>query len=173
MMTNDNRVRIDDLKIQAKRLRADLRKSGTELSHSQSLELIAHQHGARDWNTLVAQTSPTPARSNNPVPDAPVFVGERVSGRYLGQPFSGRVLGLSELVSSGQYRITLHFDVPVDVVTFASFSALRQRVSSIIDRAGQSPSRTSDGVPHLVIQVAPSSDAGLPMPGFRCRALTP
>ncbi|WP_366657817.1 glyoxalase superfamily protein [Fodinicurvata sp. EGI_FJ10296] len=159
-MTNDNRLRIDALKTQAKRLRADLRDRGSELSHSQSLELIARQHGARDWNTLVAQTSPAPARSNNSVPDAPVFVGQRVSGRYLGQPFSGRVLGLTELVSSGQHRITLHFDVPVDVVTFASFSALRQRVSGIIDRTGQSPSRTSNGVPHLMIQVGANSGAG-------------
>ena len=42
-------------KDQAKRLRASLAGRGVEVSHSEALELVARQHGARDWNTLAAQ----------------------------------------------------------------------------------------------------------------------
>ena len=44
----------DVLKAQAKRLRADLADRGQPISHAQALETIAHQWGARDWNTLAA-----------------------------------------------------------------------------------------------------------------------
>src|SRR5918993_6137324 len=43
-----------DHKQQAKRLRASLAERGVEVSHSEALELVALQHGARDWNTLAA-----------------------------------------------------------------------------------------------------------------------
>lgn len=44
-----------DPKAMAKRLRSQLASSyGLELTHSQSLELIAQTHGLRDWNTLSA-----------------------------------------------------------------------------------------------------------------------
>ena len=39
----------DVLKSQAKRLRADLAAQGTALSHAATLEMVAHQWGARDW----------------------------------------------------------------------------------------------------------------------------
>ena len=45
---------IDRLKTQAKRLRANLAKSGTDIAHGKALELLAHQHGFKDWNTLHA-----------------------------------------------------------------------------------------------------------------------
>jgi hypothetical protein len=38
----------------AKLLRADLATAGISISHSSALELIAHQHGAKDWNTYSA-----------------------------------------------------------------------------------------------------------------------
>lgn len=47
----------------AKRLRAELATRGISLSHSEALELVAHQHGARDWNTLVARSMPDEARA--------------------------------------------------------------------------------------------------------------
>jgi hypothetical protein len=47
-----------DLKQQAKRLRTSLADRGVEVTHSEALELLAHQHGARDWNTLVAAGPP-------------------------------------------------------------------------------------------------------------------
>ena len=45
---------LEELKEQAKRLRRKLRDTGVQLSHGQALELVAHQHGVRDWNTLHA-----------------------------------------------------------------------------------------------------------------------
>jgi hypothetical protein len=45
----------DVLKSQAKALRADMATRGTPISHAQALETVAHQWGARDWNTLAAQ----------------------------------------------------------------------------------------------------------------------
>lgn len=131
-----------DLKTQAKRLRARLKDTGVDISHSESLELIAQQNGARDWNTLRAQIGNMP-----PAPK----VGDRVTGRYLGQQFAGYIKGLTSLGQGDQYRITLHFDDPVDVVSFDSFSSFRQRVSGVIGIDGRSPQKTSDGVPQLIV----------------------
>ena len=131
-----------ELKTQAKRLRARLKETGVEIGHSESLELIAQQNGARDWNTLHAQIGNAP-----PAPK----VGERVTGQYLGQRFAGYIKGLTWLGQGDQYRITLHFDDPVDVVSFDSFSAFRQRVSGVIGADGRSPQKTSDGVPQLIV----------------------
>lgn len=140
---------IAEYKQQAKRLRATLAEQGTTVSHGAALELIARQHGARDWNTLVATTPATspPAKA---APSLRFAVGATVSGRYLGQAFTGKVLALSAQ-AGGLYRITLHFDTPVDVVTFDSFQALRRRVNAVIDADGVSPRRTSNGLSHLTI----------------------
>ena len=129
------------LKQQAKRLRKQLQMSGTTISHSRSLELLAQQYGARDWNTLQALAG---NRLN-------LRIGDRVQGRYLGQSFWGQVRGLSLRGDGKTRRITLHFDEPVDVVRFASFSSLRQRVSGEIGWDGCSRQKTSDGVPQLVV----------------------
>jgi hypothetical protein len=138
---------IDDLKAQAKRLRNAMEASGTPVSHGAALELIARQHGVRDWNTLSAL-----ATRPNAAPVALLAVGARISGRYLDQPFTGKVLALGEL-SGGLHKLTIHFDEPVDVVTFESFSAFRQRVSAQIDENGVSPRRTSNGLPQLVLDI--------------------
>jgi Glyoxalase superfamily protein len=130
------------LKTQAKRLREHLQSKGVQTSHSEALEMIAHQNGARDWNTLRASTGNKP-----PVPR----IGERVTGRYLGQRFSGEVRGITRTGPGDQYRVTLHFDEPVDVVTFDSFSSFRQRVSTLINGDGVSPRKTSDGMAQLII----------------------
>ena len=132
----------DALKLQAKRLRQQLHSSGVAVGHSKSLELVAQQYGARDWNTLQA-------RASNRLQ---LQVGDRVRGRYLGQVFKGEIRGLS-LRGDGEHRqITLHFDTPVDVVRFESFSALRQRVTGVIGWDGCSAQRTSDGVPQLIVE---------------------
>ncbi|EAQ44102.1 hypothetical protein MED193_13123 [Roseobacter sp. MED193] len=131
----------DALKLQAKRLRQQLHSSGVAVGHSKSLELVAQQYGARDWNTLQA-------RASNRLQ---LQVGDRVRGRYLGQVFKGEIRGLS-LMGDGEHRqITLHFDTPVDVVRFESFSALRQRVTGVIGWDGCSAQKTSDGVPQLIV----------------------
>ncbi|OIQ32440.1 MAG: hypothetical protein BM559_11545 [Roseobacter sp. MedPE-SWchi] len=130
------------LKMQAKRLRQKLHSSDVEVSHSKSLELVAQQYGARDWNTLQA-------RAGNRLQ---LRVGDRVRGRYLGQAFTGELRALSLMGDGENRRVTLHFDTPVDVVKFESFSSLRQRVKGVIGWDGCSVQKTSDGVPQLVVE---------------------
>ena len=79
-------------------------------------------------------------------------VGDRVGGTYLKQPFEGRVLSVRELNAGAAFEITLEFDEPVDVVEFESFSAFRHRVNATVSAGGVSYSKTSDGVPHLVVE---------------------
>lgn len=147
MTASEDNAKIAGFKTQAKALRAKLAGQGTEISHSQALELVAHQHGARDWNTLRALA----ARPGNA---RPLAVGDRVTGSYLGQAFTGYVHGLSHSAYSPHMRITLHFDEPVDVVKFDSFSSFRQRVTATIDETGESPQKTSDGVPQMIVVAA-------------------
>ena len=137
---------LETLKDQARRLRAGLDANGMPIAHSKSLELLARQYGYKDWNTLHA------AAGNRP-PAAPVTPGERVRGSYLGQRFEAEVIGVARLAAPGRFRITLHFDQPVDVVTFDSFSAFRQRVSCTVDRTGKTAEKTSDGRPHLKLDI--------------------
>ena len=137
---------LESLKDQAKRLRSTLGEQGTTLSHSQSLELMAQQHGFRDWNTLRAR-----AESNAPVDR--LRVGDLIAGTYLGQAFTGRILGLSAYGDDGHYHIRMHFDEAVDVVTFDSFSSFRQRVRGVVDRFGRSPRKTSNGQPHIELKL--------------------
>ncbi|MGI9414274.1 MAG: glyoxalase superfamily protein [Hyphomicrobiales bacterium] len=134
------------LRQQAKRLRADLEAGGTAVSHSRALELLAHQMGFKDWNTLHASIGNRP-------PASPVSLGERVRGTYLGQSFTGDVIAVRTLGTGDKYRLTLHFDEPVDVVTFDSFSAFRQRINCTVDRSGATTEKTSDGRPHLVLEL--------------------
>lgn len=139
---------VDDLKSQARRLRDALGAAGTPLTHSAALEMVAKSHGARDWNTIAAKA----ARTDN-AERPPVSVGAVVTGRYLDQPFIGTVLALSRLSDSSYYRITMHFDEAVDVVTFDSFSAFRKRVTGTIDAKGVSPQRTSNGKPQIELDL--------------------
>lgn len=137
---------IDALKDQAKRLRSALENNGQRSSHSASLELVAKQHGFKDWNALSAR-----ARVNAPPP--PFSVGQQVRGAYLGQNFTGRIIGVAVLSGEAQFRLTIAFDEAVDVVTFESFSAFRKRVNVVVNRAGLSPKKRSDGVPHLKLEL--------------------
>ena len=41
-------------KDQAKRLRTKMAEDSTSVGHAKSLELVAHQHGFRDWNAMLA-----------------------------------------------------------------------------------------------------------------------
>lgn len=129
-----------DAKTHAKRLRADLDKQATQLSHAEALELVAHQNGFADWNAFHA------AIGNRP-PDG-WAVGGRLQGRYLSQPFVATVIAV-EMLRPGWFRLMLDLDEAVDVVTFDSFSNYRKRVSAVVGPAGVSRERTSDGQPHL------------------------
>tara|TARA_R110002124_G_scaffold169762_1_gene337375 strand:- start:716 stop:1138 length:423 start_codon:yes stop_codon:yes gene_type:complete len=134
----------DVLKAQAKRLRADLAERGQHLSQAQALETVAHQWGARDWNTLAA-------RAANAHPGwAP---GQRVTGRYLGHPFTGEVKAARQS-SSGFWSLTLRFDTAIDVVTSGYFSSFRRQVNTTVNANGQSPQKTSDGQPHMLLEAA-------------------
>ena len=129
------------IKDQARRLRADLTKRGHDTTHSQALEMLAHQMGQRDWNTLAALAQ----RATAP---APLTLGARIAGRYLGQDVAGTVLAIA--AHAGLTRLTIKLDEPVDVVRFDSFSSLRRRITVSLNDAGVTPQRTSDGQPHFV-----------------------
>lgn len=134
------------LKDEAKALREEREKAGTPLSQGAALEEIARRHGYRDWNTARAA-----------LPDrikVPVQVGMRVTGTYLKQPFAGLVIAVKALQDMRHFEVTVTFDEPVDVVTFESFSAFRQRVTATVDVYGVSPAHTSDGEPHMRLRRA-------------------
>lgn len=146
MNTTYSTQSIADLKVQAKCMRAKLLDEGHSITHGQALEILAKQLGHKDWNTLFA------AMGNRP-PECPLVLGQRVQGHYLGQSFAGEVLGLVRLQTPGMHRVTIHFDQPVDVVSFDSFSAFRQRVSATINGDGVSPEKTSNGKPQIKLDL--------------------
>ena len=134
----------EQAKARAREIRAERARSGDPVSHSQALELVARELGYRDWNTASARLSNEP--------EMPLQVGDLVSGRYLKQPFTGRVLGVKELYDGAAFEVTIHFDEAVDVVEFDSFSNLRTRVTITVSAAGVSQARTSDGAPHMIVE---------------------
>ncbi len=134
---------LETLKSQAKQLRAALETAGTLVSHSRSLELLATQLGFRDWNTLHA------AVGNQP-PPPPFSLGQRASGSYLGQQFSGEVISVTTHQSTGRYHVTFLFGEAVNVVRFEGMTNFRKRVSCNLDEIGKCVAKTSDGVPHFV-----------------------
>lgn len=133
-----------EAKQHAKNLRDQLAEKGTEISHSNALERVAAQYGYRDWNTFHV------AVGNRP-PDGFV-AGERLRGTYLSQPIAGTVVAV-EMVRPGWFRLELDLDVAVDVVTFDSFSNFRKRIRGVVGPMGTSVEKTSDGVPHLEIEM--------------------
>ena len=142
----DPQLTLDDLKQQAKSLRRSLAASGQVLSHSQSLETIAHQHGFKDWNTCHA------AIGNRP--PVPLHVGQQVSGKYLGKAFSGKIITLSSIGEAQWFRLAIRFDEAVDVSAFESMKVERRQINATIDRFGCSAEKTSNGVPHLALDIA-------------------
>ena len=135
---------LPDLKAQAKLLRSALAERGQAVSHSQSLELLAKQHGFRDWNTLYARMGNAPGTG--------FHLNQRVEGTYLGQPFRGEIIGIRAMASNTRFALTLRFDAPVDVVKFDGFSNLRSQVHAVVGMDGTSKEVTSDGQPHLRIR---------------------
>lgn len=131
-------------KAEAKSLRAERQEAGQTIGHGQALEIVAQANGFRDWNTMAAAlrgTGPEGLRA-----------GDRVRGRYLSQPFSATVLS-AEVSRPGWVRLVLDLDAAVDVVIFESFSNYRRRLRGEVGPEGQSRERTSDGTPHLVLEV--------------------
>lgn len=125
-------------------MRSALAEDGDLITHSEALELVARQYSYRDWNTLFAA-----ADHNRP---EPYSVGARVSGAYLGHPFTGEVQAVCKIADGARYDLTVVFDEPVDVVKSEHFSAFRKRVSTRVNPGGVSDQRTSDGEPHMRLQ---------------------
>jgi len=137
-------ISIEQAKAQAKQMRDRMAEAGTPIKHGQSLEEVAHRHGFRDWNTLVAaiETARTKTWS----------VGDPVTGRYLSKPFTGRVVSVRAL-KPGWVRLELQLDEPVDVAASDAFSVRRQRLRGNIGPKGHTMERTSDGRPHLEVDL--------------------
>lgn len=131
-------------KEQAKRLRKKMTEDGTPIGHAKSLELIAHQHGFRDWNTMCTAIGNRPPNG--------WAVGEKVKGTYLSQPIEATVISIS-MVKPGWFQLKLDLDEAVDVVTSDRFSNWRKRIHSTVGPKGQSLENTSDGKPHLHIDL--------------------
>lgn len=135
-----------DLKAEARSWRAEQGRAGNPVTNSQALEMVSRFHGFRDWNT---------ANAVLPAARGPAFaVGQAVKGTYLKQAFTGVVTAVAALGGGEMYQITVQFDEPVDVVAFESFSAFRHRVVATVNREGVSASKTSDGVPHMMLSAA-------------------
>lgn len=137
---------LDELKQQAKTLRSKHETSSGQINHSRSLELLAHAYGYKDWNTLHA------AVGNKPV-GCPVTLGQRVTGAYLGQAFRGKVKGIKILGPNEHFHITLVFDEAVDVITFEGMTNFRKQVIGVIGVDGKTVERTSNGLPHLTLDL--------------------
>ncbi len=134
---------VSEAKSKAKALRDALVGQGTRISHAQALELVAHQDGARDWNTLHAKLSRAEPRT--------LQLGDEVRGKYLGQTFVGRIVALSKIGLN--VNVSIQLDMPIDTVRFESFSNLRRRIRGVIGPDGRSLQKTSDDVPQLVINM--------------------
>lgn len=133
------------LKAEARALRAERALSGSPISHGAALEAVARAHGYRDWNTAAAAIPERVA--------SPVQVGQRVKGTYLGNPFTGLVIGVNLLGDMQHYEVTVKADQPIDVSKSKLIGPImRQRLRSTVDLHGVSVSRTSDGEPHLRVR---------------------
>lgn len=131
-------------KDQAKHLRNEMAEDGAGIGHATSLELVAHQHGFRDWNTMLAAIGNGPPKG--------WAIGDKVGGTYLSQPFTGELVSISNM-RPGWFRLELHLDEAVDVVTFDGFSNFRSRIRGIIGPKGHSIEKTNDGQAHLQIDL--------------------
>lgn len=136
---------IEQAKQAAKLLREALADQGEAISHAQALERVAQQHGFRDWNAFHAEMRDRPPPGWT--------AGGRVTGRYLSQPFTATVLRADQL-RPGWFRLVLDLDEAVDVVRFESFSNLRKRIRVEVGPEGHSKERTSDGAPHVALDIA-------------------
>ena len=136
-----------EAKKDAKQLRVQLAAAGTIISHTQSLERVAQQHGFRDWNTYVAMAA-----------DTGFAPGQRVSGLYLSQPFIATVV-TAAVVRPGWTQIDLDLDEAVDVVTSPAFTNNRKRIRGVVGPKGWSLEQTSDGTAHLQIETLGVPDA--------------
>jgi hypothetical protein len=135
---------VAEAKAQAKALRASHAAQGKVIGHGQALDLLAKTHGYRDWNGMSADIGDRVPCGLN--------AGARVTGHYMSHPFTATVTNTAE-VRPGWVQLCLHLDEAVDVVTSDAFSNFRQRIRSVIGPQGYSADCTSDGEPHLRVDL--------------------
>jgi hypothetical protein len=111
-------------------------EDGAQVGDAKSLELVTHQHGFRDWNTMLAVIGNGPPKG--------WAIGDKVNGTYLSLPFTGHVVSVW-MFKPGWFRLDLHLDEAVDVVTSAGFSIFCLRIRGVIGPKGHSIEGTSDG----------------------------
>jgi hypothetical protein len=141
-----NTTQLTQAKAQAKRLGTLMGEQGHPVPLARAYEMLAQSAGFADWNTMSAQLQKPQAA------DAPGGwqLGGAVRGRYLGQPFAGRIHALRRK-GAELTEIEIQLDQPVNVSRSTLFEATRRRIRSTIGRDGRSVTATSDGVPHLVL----------------------
>lgn len=127
-----------DYKSHAKRLRDALAAEGIAVSHGKALDLVARQQGARDWNTLSAQAKSDASPANETESGPSFSLGQTVEGTFKDRPARGRVIGLSETIKPDLWRVTVHFDPPVNASTSTNFVVERRRVEMVIGSDGRS-----------------------------------
>ncbi len=137
MTTTSSDYKTPDYKSHARRLRDALAAEGVDVSHGKALDIVARQHGARDWNTLSAKAN-APAPRNGEARVPPFAVGDRVEGTFNDRPAHGRVIGLAETIKPDLWRVTVKFSPPVDASTSPAFRAERTRVEMVVGADGRS-----------------------------------
>lgn len=130
-------------KAEAKALRTRRAAEGRPITQAEALEHIARASGLRDWNTLCAKLASTAG---------PTLAAQtRVKGQYLGVDFSGQIISTSG--NPEALKIAIQLDTPIDTVRFESFSNMRSRLHATIGPDGRSTEKTSDGIPHLILEL--------------------
>lgn len=132
------------LKSEARALREQRANAGDPITQGFALETIAKAHGFRDWNTARAMLPERIA--------VPFQLGMRVTGTYLSQPFNGLLIAVSIMSDMRHYKVTVKFDQPVNVTPAFMFETFRHRVVATIDFHGDSPARTSNGLPQMSVR---------------------
>lgn len=128
-------------KNRAKRLRTYLVDCGYKLGHSESLEAIARSEGYRDWNTYCALFKAAASEISDPIHthlQYPFHVGDTLRGLYRGVRFQGTLLGLEQTITSGVWRVKMHFDAPVHLPAPTGLSLTRQRINCMLNIEGLS-----------------------------------
>ncbi len=135
----------EDLKLQARRMRDYLAEKNITISHSNALEVLAKQHGFKDWNVLTAPLQQSPEREIWPGLD------DEIKGTYLGHAFRGKILKVQTAGTANTRRYTIQFDEAIDVVASKHFTNFRQRINCCLDQSLNSVDHK--GQPDNIVQI--------------------
>ena len=76
---------------------------------------------------------------------------QRITGLYLGKAFAGKIISISDIGHGARFQLSVRLDAPVNVSKFDSMVIERVQENATVGRDGQTPEKTSDGTPYLVI----------------------